>query len=99
MEAFEKGLKVGFAVYKEWGVKLKQNGFEEEFLNNLLAQICFFLLTRTEDQKNNIVTEFQVIFRCRFGRIMKNGGCEGWYHNIENALVWLLLSLKMFINI
>lgn len=64
MEAFEKGLKVGFAVYKEWGAKLKQTGFEEEFLNNLLAQICFFLLTRTEDQKNNIVTEFQVIFRC-----------------------------------
>lgn len=60
MEAFEKGLRVGFEVYNEWGKALRDNGFEEEFLNNLLAQICFFLLTRTEYQKNNIITEHQV---------------------------------------
>lgn len=60
MEQFQKALLVFTDMSEDLMKEVESIGFKEELNTNFIAQMCYFLLTRKEYQKRELLLEFNV---------------------------------------
>jgi hypothetical protein len=69
MEQFRKAVLLFMEMSEDLVNEIKSIGFYEELQTNFVAQICYFLLTRKEYQKRELILELSVRYSLLFFEI------------------------------